>query len=350
MIQKLHFGLTKTGVQACKYILTNDKGAELTVSDFGAYILSIRVPDRNGEKKEVTLGYDTIEEYYDNDRGFGAYVGRNANRIADAKVILDGVEYELEVNDRECNNLHSGSNRSHYQMYDAVTGTGADGEYVEFSRLSPHLEQGFPGNLMQKIRYTLTADNGVKMQYEMLSDKTTVVNPTNHSYFNLSGDPSKDILEHVMEVDAQAFLPTDERLIPTGAYTPVEGTPMDYRKAKVIGQDIEADYMPLNIGEGIDHSFVLPEDGIFKKAAVLYSPESGINMEVYTDLCGVQIYSGQHMAGVKGRNGVFYKKYAGICFETQFHPNACKDARFKSSILDAGKEFRSCTEYRFTVK
>lgn len=350
MIQKLNFGITKTGEEAYKYILTNAAGVELTVSDFGAYILSIRVPDRNGQLKEVTLGYDTIEEYYNNNHGFGAYVGRNANRIADAKVILDGVEYELEVNDRKCNNLHSGSNRSHYQLYDAVTGAGADGEYVEFSRLSPHLEQGFPGNLAQKIRYTLTADNGVKIQYEMLSDKTTVVNPTNHSYFNLSGDPDKDILAHEMEIDAEAFLPTDERLIPTGAYAPVAGTPMDYRKAKVIGQDIEADFEPLKIGGGIDHSFALPEDGIFKKVAMLYSPESGICMEVYTDLCGVQIYSGQHMAGVKGRNGAVHKKYAGVCFESQFHPNACKDARFKSSILEAGKVFKSCTEYRFTAK
>ena len=216
MIQKYYFGKTKTGKQAYKYILTNTAGAELTVSDFGAYILSIRVPDRNGEKKEVTLGYDTIEEYYDNNRGFGAYVGRNANRIEDAKVTLDGVEYQLEVNDRECNNLHSGSNRSHYQLYEAITGAAEDGEYVEFSRLSPHLEQGFPGNLIQKIRYTLTPDNGVKIQYEMQSDRTTVVNPTNHSYFNLSGDPTKDILAHEMEINAEAFLPTDERLIPTG--------------------------------------------------------------------------------------------------------------------------------------
>ena len=173
--------------------------------------------------------YDTLEEYYDNSCGFGAYVGRNANRIGGAKVVIDNVTYALEANSKDINNLHSGNNRSHYQFYETETGKCADGEYVEFCRISPHLEQGFPGNLQQKIRYILTEENTLQIQYYMVSDATTVSNVTNHSYFNLAGHDSGDILSHELEVYSDEFLLCDENLLPTGEIAKVEGTPMDFR-------------------------------------------------------------------------------------------------------------------------
>lgn len=346
MVKRLDFGITRNGEQASKFLLTNNTGMEVEFSDFGAHILAIRVPDRMGNKRDVVLGYDTLEEYYDNDRGFGAYVGRNANRIQGACVSLEGVEYSLDINNGD-NNLHSGFNRSHYQFYDAITGVSPEGRYVEFSRLSPHLEQGLPGDLKQKIRYTLTEDNKLMIDYEMQCNKTTIVNPTNHTYFNLSGHDSGDIFDHELTIYSEAFLPTDEQLIPTGEIAPVEGTPMDFRKAKPVGQDIHEAYEPLKLGLGYDHNYVFANDGALKQTAEIFSPESGIFMKTFTDLCGMQIYVGQYLDGVKGKGGCIYNQYAGICLETQFYPNACKQPDFPSSVLEAGKVFHSRTIYQF---
>ena len=216
------FGLTKNGEKASKYLLENANGMEVELSDFGAQFLAIRVPDKDGVLTNVLLGYDTMEEYYDNGAGFGAYIGRNGNRIGGASVVLDGVEYQLENNNKG-NNLHSGSVRSHYQFYAASTGESVEGSYVELQRVSPHLEQGFPGNLDQKIRYTLSEENEIIIDYEMVSDMTTVINPTNHSYFNLSGHNSGDILSHELEIYSEGFLLTDKNLLPTGEIASVEG-------------------------------------------------------------------------------------------------------------------------------
>ena len=349
-MEKLIFGQTRNGEQASKFILTNKQGMEIELSDFGALILAIRVADKNGEKVDVQLGYDTLEEDYDNDCGFGAYIGRNGNRIQGAEVTLDGVTYQLENNDNG-NNLHSGFNRSHTQFYKATTGESAEGSFVELERTSPHMEQKFPGNLQQKIRYTLTEQNEIVIDYEMVSDMTTVVNPTNHSYFNLSGHNSGDVLSHEMEVYADGFLPTDEELIPTGEVASVEGTPMDFRKAKTIGQDIDAvEFLPIKLGGGYDHNYCFANDGKLKKVAKLYSPVTGIFMEVFSDLCGMQVYSGNFLDGTKGKNGAVYEKRAGICFETQFYPNACKEPKFPSSVLKAGQVFKSRTIYQFGVQ
>lgn len=228
-MKKLDFDLTRNNEKASKYVLQNGNGMEVSLSDFGASILSICVKDKKDTSVDVLLGYDTLEEYYDNSCGFGAYIGRNSNRIADAKVMINGVEYSLEANNHG-NNLHSGNNRSHYQFYQTEVGTENGSEYVEFQRVSPHLEQGFPGNLQQRIRYTLTEKNELIIRYEMISDMDTVINPTNHSYFNLNGHNSGDILKHKLEVYSEAFLLTDNHLLPTGEIASVEGTPMDFRK------------------------------------------------------------------------------------------------------------------------
>lgn len=348
MMKKTNFGVTKDGEHASRYILENNNGLEVEMSDFGALVLAIRIQDKHGAIKDVVLGFDSLEEYYDNDAGFGAYIGRNGNRIEGACVVLDGVEYKLDKNDNG-NNLHSGNDRSYTKFYQTITGISKEGAFIEFSRTSPHMEQGFPGNLKQQIRYTVNDKNEFIIDYEMVSDKITVVNPTNHSYFNLAGHNSGTILSHEMEIYSDGFLITDERLIPTGEIADVTGTPMDFRQMKMIGKDIYADYLPLKIAGGYDHNYVISNDGILKKVAKLYSPESGIGMEVYTDLCGLQVYSGNFLKGENGKDGAKYQKQTGICFETQFYPNACKEPKFPSSILPAGNVFRSRTIYKFLI-
>lgn len=340
------FGVTREGKEASRYLLENASGMEVELSDFGAQFLAIRISDKQGKKRDVLLGYDTLEEYYDNSCGFGAYIGRNGNRIANACVTLDGVEYALEANSKG-NNLHSGNDRSHYKFYKADVGENKTESYVELHRISPHMEQGFPGNLEQRIRYTLTEQNELILDYEMQSDMITVVNPTNHSYFNLSGHDSGDVLSHELEVFADSFLLTDENLLPTGEIASVADTPMDFRTKKTVGRDIDKNYLPLQLAGGYDHNYNLKNDGNLKLAARLYSPESGIYMETYTDLCGMQVYSGNFLNNRPGKGGAIYGRRAGICFETQFYPNSCKEPKFPSCVLEAGKVFRSRTIYRF---
>lgn len=345
-MDKVLFGVTKDGEIASRYILKNALGMELEVSDFGALILAIRVPDKNDKKRDVVLGFENLDDYYDISTGIGAFVGRNANRIQGAKVTIEGNEYLLDKNDNE-NNLHSGYDRSHCKFYETFVGENPDGEYVEFYRVSPHMEQGFPGNLKQKIRYTLTEKNEVLIDYEMVSDKTTVINPTNHSYFNLNGHDSGSILQHELEIYSNSFLTTDEKLIPTGDIVSVESSPMDFRKKKCVGKDINADYRPLKLAGGYDHNYIFEDDGQLKLMAKLTGEESRITMLVLSDLCGMQFYSGNFLKGETGKGGAKYVRNSGMCFETQFYPNACNEKKFKSSIVPAGKVFCSRTIYKF---
>ena len=342
------FGVTPTGEKVKKFTLTNDAGMEVDLTDFGACILAVRVPGSHGNLIDVVLGYDTLEEYFQNAPGFGAYVGRNCNRIQDAWVKIAGVTYLLEANNHG-HNLHSGSDRSHYKVYSTVSGKNDEGEYVELRRLSPHLEQGYPGNLKQLIRYTLSENNELIIDYEMESDKDTVINPTNHSYFNLQGHNSGSVRSHILEIYTNKFLPTDPELIPTGEVATVDGTPMDFTRPKSVGKDIEAEYTPIQIGSGYDHNYVFPNDGLLRPVARLHCLESGIVMDVSSDCCGLQVYSGNFLDGVKGKDNAVYEKYAGICFETQNYPNACKTPGFPTSIVAANKKFQSRSIYKFTV-
>ena len=347
------FGITKDGQEAHRYRMRNQNGMEVVVSDFGASILQILVPDRAKRAVDVVLGLETLEGYYDNDEGFGAFVGRNANRIAGASVTIQGKEYPLEANDGP-NNLHSGSKRSNYELYEAECMEDVESVSVEFYRLSPAMEQGFPGNLDLTVSYTLTEDNELIIEYFAVSDEATVVNLTNHSYFNLSGHESGSVLDQFLTIYADAFTPTDDLLIPTGELQNVEGTPMDFRTPKRIGKDIEADYQPLKQAGGYDHNYVLKTpagEGDVIKVAELYSEKTGIKMSVFTDMCGLQVYSGNfidHKTGGKG--GVTYEKRDGICFETQYFPNACKEPNFVSSILEAGQEYSSATVFQFSIE
>ncbi len=332
--------LTRNGEQASKYILTNSKGMELTLSDFSASIIDIRLPV-GGKMRSVVLGYDSLEEYYQPGPEFAGFVGRNGNRIAHGQVTLDGVCYELEQNNNG-HNLHSGSRRSYTEFYQAQTGEN----WVEFSRVSPHLEQGFPGDLAQKIRYTLTEENEIIIDYHMVSDRTTIINPTNHTYFNLAGHNSGSVLDHKLTVYADAFLPTDDGLIPTGEIRKVEGTPFDFRTPHTIGERIDADYEPLNQAGGYDHNFCFANDGLLKKAAHLQSPDGAVAMTVFTDLCGMQLYTGNFLEGVKGKDGAVYGHRNGVCLETQAYPNACNTPSFATTVKAPGEAFQSRTIYQ----
>ncbi len=344
--QKCFWGETRDKKQGNQYLLKNDNGMEVVLSDFGALILAIRLPVK-GEMRDVVLGYDTLQEYYNNAAGYGAFVGRNANRIGGARVTIAGKEYALEKNDNGENNLHSGSARSYYKHYQTRYGEGDAYLWVEFSRLSPHMEQGFPGNLQQRIRYTLTNDNALQISYHMISDQDTVINPTNHCYFNLAGHDSGTILEHTMTVCADRFLPTDEKLIPTGEERLVEGTPFDFRTPQKIGARIDDAYEPLAIAGGYDHNYCLDNHGRLEKVAQLISPGGDVHMTVLTDLCGLQVYAGNFMTGDQGKQGAVYERRNGICFETQFYPNACNEPKFLSSIQPANEMFVSQTVYQF---
>ncbi len=342
-IQVRPWGVSRQGRACSRFLLTNDSGMEVELSDFGALILAIRLPAAGG-LRDVTLGFDTLEEYAHNAPGFGAYIGRNGNRIAGGRVCIDGEVYQLEQNDGR-NNLHSGSLRSCYECYDARQGREEAAVWVEFARLSPHLEQGFPGDLQQRIRYTLTQDNALRIDYHMVSDQTTVINPTNHTYFNLAGQGS--VLEHHLTVFADTFLPTDSELIPTGEERSVAGTPMDFRSACTVGSRLETDYMPLVIAGGYDHNFCFPNDGKMKKMALLQSPDGKIVMSVSSDRPGMQLYSGNFLDGEHGKAGAVYEKRSGICFETQAYPNACNAPDFPTSVCLGGQPFHSVTVYSF---
>lgn len=343
------FGMTKENVKAKRYKLENDNGMSVEVSDFGALVLSICVPDKFGNKRDVALGFEKLDDYYNTETAFGAYVGRNANRIANAKVVIDGVEYLLDNNDNG-NNLHSGNNRSHIQSYDAILVNRKESCTVKLFRESPSMEQGFPGNLLQKIQYTLTNDNQFIIDYEITSDETTVINPTNHTYFNLNGHNSGDVLRHKLQVYSDKVLEINSSMIPTGKYVDVENTPMDFRKKKEIGRDIENGYYLLKLAGGYDHNYVFPNDGKLKKLARAYSYESGIAMGIYSDLCGLQLYTGNFLDNQKGKEDAIYKKRNGVCFETQYFPNACNEPKFPSSIFKKNKQYKSRTMYEFTVE
>lgn len=349
-INKKSFGTTKDGESVSLYTLTNKNGMQVVVSDYGADIVSIFVPDKKGVYKDVVLGYDNVKQYEVNSPGFGSFIGRNANRIANASFELNGVKYQLTKNDGE-NNLHSGVSYNKY-MYEVEIYEEDEEIEIEFSRLSRDMEQGFPGNLDVTVSYTLTNDNELVMEYHAVSDKDTIVNFTNHSYFNLAGHNSGTILKQKVMIDSDQFTPTDDALIPTGELRNVTGTPMDFRTMKAIGKDIEADYEPLKQAGGYDHNYVLKttRDEVTKVAELL-DEESGRFMEVFTDLPGIQFYTGNFLNGKEtGKDGCVYERRSGVCFETQFYPNACNNKDFPSSVLKADEEFDSVTIYRFSVK
>ncbi len=350
-IKKHSFGKTRDGQTATLYTLINKKGMSVSLTDFGANIVNVIIPDKKGKFDDVVLGYDNVTGYEDNAPGYGSFIGRHANRIGGATFELNGVKYELEKNDGN-NNLHSGSKSYNKYMYEVEIFEEEDADSIEFSRLSPHMEQGFPGNLDISVTYTLTDDNELVIEYLAVSDKDTIVNLTNHSYFNLAGHDTGSVLDHKIFLDADNFTPTDDFLIPTGEIREVAGTPMDFRTLKPIGQDINADYRPLIQAGGYDHNYVLNISGAeVERVAELVEEKSGRTMEVFTNMPGLQLYTGNFINGEDvGKKGFKYQKRAGVCFETQYYPDSCNKPEFPSSVLKAGSEYDFVTVFKFGLK
>lgn len=347
-VENRAFGTTKTGQKATIYSMENTNGMKVEVSDFGALIVRLFVPDQEGTLADVVLGFDTLEGYETNKAHHGAFIGRHANRIGNAVFTLNGTEYKLDQNDGT-NNLHSGFHQYAVCMYQTEIIEEEDSVGIAFSRVSPHMEQGFPGNLTMTITYTLTEDNALTIDYHAVSDEDTIVNFTNHSYFNLAGEGSGSILDHKVWINASKFTPTTKDLIPTGELREVVGTPLDFTTLKRLGEEIEKDYEPLKIAGGYDHNFVLDNKSKeVELAAKVVEETTKRTMEVYTDLPGIQLYTGNFLKGEEvGKHGTAYGFREGVCFETQFFPNSCNIEHFPSCVLKAGEEYHHVTVYKF---
>ena len=305
-------------------------------------MLKLYVPDKNGKAQDIVLGYETLEDYENGGDSIGATVGRVANRIGSAEFELNGKKYELTKNDNG-NTLHGGCDFYNKRMWGVKE---EDDAHVVFTLLSPDGDQGFPGEVKIEVSYTVTEENELQIHYHAVPDQDTLLNMTNHSYFNLSGHASGTAWNAKVWLDADAFTETDGELIPTGKVIPVEGTPMDFRKEKIVEKEIGAEYKPLKLAGGYDHNWVLNGTG-FRKVASAASDKTGIEMEVYTDLPGIQFYSGNFLAGSKGKEGAVYEKGDGICFETQYFPDAIHKENFVSPIVKAGETYETTTVYKF---
>lgn len=346
-MKKKSFGKNTKDQKATIYSFKNNNGMMMEVSDFGATLCSLFVIGQNGRRYDVVLGYDDPIDYEGpSGTGFGATIGRNGNRINRATFSLNGKVYKLDKNDNG-NNLHSGLDYYHYRVWDVKKITDNS---ITFLMDSPDGDQGYPGTLKIEVTYTLTDENELKIDYYGIPDEDTIINMTNHTYFNLNGHDAGSILNHALWVDADAYTETDEKLIPTGKIVPVEGTPMDFREKKLIGRDIKKDYQDLKFAGGYDHNWCINNHGILKKVIEVSGDVSGIEMEVYTDLPGVQIYSGNFLVNEIGKQRAVYKRHQGICFETQYYPDAINHKNFPSPICKKGEVYRTTTIYKFISK
>mgnify|MGYP003303596368 CR=1 FL=1 len=329
--------------------LKNKNGMEVAVTNFGGRIVSIMVPNRAGEMVDVVLGFDNINDYQTVPTDFGASIGRYANRINQGRFTLDGVEYQLPQNNfGHC--LHGGPNGWQYSIY---TVASKSENQVVLTLLSPDGEAQFPGTVNAEVTYTLTDENAIDIAYKATTDKPTIINMTNHSYFNLTGSAENKILEDVLQINASNFTPVDSTYMTTGEIAPVEGTPMDFRTPTVIGERIDNfDYEQLKNGNGYDHNWVLDtERDITRPAAVLYSPASGIEMTLYTDEPGVQVYTGNFLDGtVTGKKEIVYGQRTGICLETQKYPDTPNKAEWPSCVLRPGETYTSRCIFAFGVR
>jgi len=351
-IRKESFGKTASGEQINLYKLSNKKGMEVAITDFGATVVALKVPDRAGKVADVVLGFDTLEGYERGKAYFGATVGRYGNRIGGGKFSIDGNTYTLPKNDGK-NTLHGGILGFDKKVWKTRETASKDGESLEFSYLSPDGEEGFPGNLSVKVVFALPADrNELKIDYTATTDKDTVLNLTNHSYFNLAGEGNGDILDHVLTLHAKQFTPVDKTLIPTGELRDVAGTPMDFTRATAIGKRINENYEQLVFGKGYDHNWVIASDGRkgLTLAAEAHDPKSGRTLEVLTTEPGVQFYSGNFLDGSKGKGDKAYGQRAAFCLETQHFPDSPNHPNFPSTLLKPNLVFRSQTVFRFSAK
>ena len=351
-IRKETFGKTASGEQIGLYTLSNKKGMEVAITNFGATVVVLKVPDRAGKLADVVLGFDTLQGYENGTAYFGATVGRYGNRIGGGKFSIDGKTYTLPKNNGD-NTLHGGITGFNKKVWMAREIASKDGESLEMSYSSEDGEEGFPGNLSVKVVFTLpTEGNELTIDYTATTDKATVLNLTNHSYFNLAGEGNGDILDHVLTLHAKQFTPVDKTLIPTGELRDVAGTPLDFTRATAIGKRINESYEQLVFGKGYDHNWVIASDGRkgLTLAAEAYDPKSGRTLEVLTTEPGVQFYSGNFLDGPKGKGNKPYRQRAAFCLETQHFPDSPNHPNFPSTLLKPNSVFRSQTVFRFSAK
>ena len=345
---KAFLSVTQQGDSTALFVLNNNNGMEVCVTNFGARIVSVLVPDRDGIMRDVVLGFDNIKDYQNVKSDFGASIGRYANRINQGRITIDGETIQLPQNNYgHC--LHGGPNGWQYKVYKPVEVTRNS---ISFSLLSPDGDESFPGNVNAKVSYTLTDDNAIRIEYIATTDAKTVINMTNHSYFNLSGNPSNPAIDHILYLNATNFTPVDSTFMTTGEIAAVEGTPMDFTTPKAIGQDIENPYQQLRNGKGYDHNWVLDTKGnVNELAAKLSCPSTGIAVEVYTNEPGIQIYTGNFLKGnVVGKNGVAYPCRASVCLETQHFPDSPNKPQWPSVLLEPGQKYYSECIYKFVVE
>jgi aldose 1-epimerase len=352
-IEKSAYGKTPDGTEVSLFTLTNAKGMQALITNFGGIVVSLKVPDKQGKLADVVLGYDSLDGYLENPSYFGAIIGRYGNRIAHGRFELDGKTYTLAKNNGE-NSLHGGKTGFNKVVWTPRAFESKDGPSLELKYLSKDGEEGYPGDLHVTVTYTLTNTNELKIDYAATTDKTTVVNLTNHSYFNLTGTPEKDILEHVLMINADRFTPVDSGLIPTGELKPVAGTPFDFRKPTAVGARIGSDDEQLKLGGGYDHNFVLnsaPKRGGLTLAARVLEPRSGRVLEVWTTEPGIQFYTSNFLNGsIKGKGGIAYQKHAALCLETQHFPDSPNHPKFPTTTLKPGEKYHTVTVYKFSAK
>lgn len=345
------FGVLSTGEPVKIFRLENKSGAYAEVMEYGAILVKLCVPDRDGKLTDVVLGYDDLASYEKNGCFFGAVIGRNGNRIAGARFSIYGKPVVLAQNEND-NNLHSGPDGFEKKLW-KIEGISDEKNSIVFTRISPDGENGFPGEFDVLVKYEFTEENELIIHYQGTCDKPTVANMTNHSYFNLAGEGSGNILGQYLTIHAQNYTPVeDSHSIPTGEYAPVAGTPMDFCKAKKIGEDIEADFAQLKYTGGYDHNYVTDHyaKGNRRNIASAYCEETGIAMDVTSDCPCVQFYAGNFIVEEMGKNGHTYQKRDGFCLETQVEPNAVNVEEFHSPLLEEGEQYDSVTSYRFYVK
>lgn len=343
MIQEEPFGCTREGTPVTAYRLENENGMRVRILDYGCTVQSVQIPDRNGKPVDVVLGYDTVPEYQQQDGYMGACVGRVGNRIGKGAFTLEGKAFSLACNDRG-NHLHGGRVGFDRRLWRGEIVSGG----VRFARRSADGEEGYPGNLDVRVTYTLSDANVLRIDYSAVSDQKTLVNLTNHSYFNLNGGGT--VLQHLLQIPADRFCENDANCLPTGRLLPVAGTPFDFRTPKPIGRDIGCRDAQLGCGGGYDHNFCLSGARGMHPAAALYAPESGISLEVQTTLPGVQLYTGNSLTPRTGKGGRKYSFRDAVCLETQLWPDAVHHADFPSAVLEPGVCWQQATEYRFGVR
>lgn len=343
-ITKRNFGTDGQGREVTLYTLENSKGMKAEVTDLGAILVNLYVPDDAGHLEDVVLGFDSAEGYLKNGSFFGATIGPSANRIGGARFEIDGAAYEVDVNDGP-NNLHSHMEQGyHKQLWETQVGEDS----VSFTIRDADGNMGFPGNKVLQLTYTLDEENGLTLHYHGTSDKKTILNPTNHTYFNLNGHKAGNIEGHQLQLMASHYTPVVEGAIPTGEIAAVAGTVMDFTQPKAVGKEIRENFEQLLLTQGYDHNWVVDGwDGQLRLIAVLTAPESGRRMLTYSTLPGVQFYAGNCITPEPGKDGAQYEKRSGLCLETQYYPDSIHQPGFPSCVFGEGREYDSTTVYRF---